>query len=68
MLSILTLDVLIGEGFKINLPHGMNVYGNTASDVTVILCRRAIPQKSQILRNKHTLRVKEVFLYHYRVS
>lgn len=43
---ILILDMLIGKGFKINVPHGMNVYGNTDSNVNVMLCKIAIPPKS----------------------
>lgn len=55
-IHILILDVLIGKGFKINLPHEMNVYGNAASNINVMLCKIANSTiKYQSLRNKHAL-------------
>lgn len=55
-IHILILDVLIGKGFKINLLHEMNVYGNAASNINVMLCKIANSTiKYQSLRNKQAL-------------
>lgn len=68
-IHILILDVLIGKGFKINLPHEMNVYGNAASNINVMLCKIANSTiKYQSLRNKHAPTENQVFLYSYRAS
>lgn len=50
---ILILDVLIGKGITITLPHDMHVYGNTDSNVNVILCQLAVPPKSVRLLGIH---------------